>query len=359
MLLRGFFTSMPGARVCYRGVAKLEMSALGRLSNSMADQTVCGLNTQPSTLCSVLTKTSRRRKAKKKNKNSFMGCQKIRQALKRKHSEVLEELGSSEPPLESTQPWRDKRPKKLGNTNESECTGSLSDTWEADSGFSSEISPPTSGRSSPCDRVQPSMLLAMDCEMVGTGPNGQFSELARCSLLNYSGAVIYDKYILPRRPVTDYRTQWSGIKKEHLIKALPYKEARNEILQIIKGKVIIGHALCHDFAVLGISIPHHMVRDTSCSHLLRQLYGASTGCISLKKLTRSLLNRSIQVDSSGHCSVEDAFAALDLYKLVEEEWEKSLQPHVQNSDLATDSTSSLEHYMQDEYWPDSLTDCNE
>ncbi|KAK3564733.1 hypothetical protein QTP86_024878 [Hemibagrus guttatus] len=322
------------------------MSALGALNNSMAAQTTCGFNTESSTLCSVLTKPSRRRKARKKNKNCFMGRQKIQQGLKRKLT--------PDSLLESTQPWREKRIKTLFNTNESEWSSSLSDTCDVDSGFSSEISPPTSGRSSPCIGVQPSVLLAMDCEMVGTGPNGQFSELARCSLLDYSGTVIYDKYVLPPRPVTNYRTQWSGIKKEHLINALPYEDARNEILQIIKGKVIIGHALCHDFAVLRMSLPYHMVRDTSSFHLLRQMYGASTGCISLKKLTKSLLNRSIQVDRAGHCSVEDALAALDLYKLVEEEWEKSLQP--QNSCPATDSTSSLEHYMQDEYWPDSLTD---
>ncbi|KAM9470857.1 interferon-stimulated gene 20 kDa protein [Clarias gariepinus] len=296
---------------------------------------------ESSSLCSVLAKTSRQHKVKKKS-NCVMKCQKIRQELKRK-SEVLEH-GSS---------WGGKRIKTHCNTSESECTGSLSDTWEVDSGFSSEFSPPASGRSSPCVWVQPSMLLSMDCEMVGTGPNGQFSELARCSLINYSGTVVYDKYVLPLRPVTDYRTRWSGIKEEHLRKALPYEEARNEILQIIKGKIIIGHSLCHDFAVLGISIPDHMVRDTSSSHLLQQLYGPTSGRMSLKKLARSLLNRKIQVGNTGHCSVEDALAALDLYKLVEEEWEKIFQPQFQNSDSATE-TFSLEHYMQDEYWPDSL-----
>lgn len=202
------------------GVGKLEMSALGPLSNSM--------DTQSSTICSVLTKTSRRRKVKQKNKKCLKVCQKICQGLKRKQSEVLEQW-CLDSPLESTQPWRNKRTRKLGNTQESEWADSLTDSWEADSGFSSEITPPASGRSSPCVGVQPSMLLAMDCEMVGTGVNGQFSELARCSLVNYSGTVIYDKYVLPCRPVTDYRTQWSGIKKEHLIKALPYEEARNEV----------------------------------------------------------------------------------------------------------------------------------
>ncbi|KAI5105366.1 apoptosis-enhancing nuclease isoform X2 [Silurus meridionalis] len=326
------------------------MSALGSLGNSMPAQAVCSLNVESSTSGSSLTKPF---KLKKRNKSCLMGCQKICQGLKRKHSEVLED-GSSDSQLESTLHQKKKRTEKVVNKTESGCSGSLSGTWEVDSGFSSEISPPTSGRSSPCFGVQPAMLLAMDCEMVGTGPNGQISELARCSLLNYYGTVIYDKYVLPRRPVMDYRTRWSGIKKEHLIDALPFEEARNEILQIIKGKVIIGHALHHDFAVLRISLPHHMIRDTSLSHLLRQRYGVTTGRVSLKKLAGNLLNRNIQMNSTGHCSVEDSLAALDLYKLVEEEWEKSLQPHDPH-----DSTASLDHYMQDEYWPDSLTDCNE
>lgn len=206
------------------GVAKIEMSALGPLTNSMAAQNVFGLNMESPTPCPVLTKISRRRNVKKKNKNCFMGSQ----ALKRKRSDEVEH-GSSDSPLEKTQPWRGKRTKKLGSMNESESVGSLSDVWEVDSGFSSEISPPASGRSSPCVGLPPSILLAMDCEMVGTGPHGRFSELARCSLLNYSGTVIFDKYVLPCQPVTDYRTRWSGIKKEHLIKALPYEDARNEV----------------------------------------------------------------------------------------------------------------------------------
>ncbi|NXU92774.1 I20L2 protein, partial [Xiphorhynchus elegans] len=33
----------------------------------------------------------------------------------------------------------------------------------------------------------PSKLLAMDCEMVGTGPGGRISALARCSIVSYDG----------------------------------------------------------------------------------------------------------------------------------------------------------------------------
>uniref|UniRef100_A0A4W4HB16 Exonuclease domain-containing protein n=1 Tax=Electrophorus electricus TaxID=8005 RepID=A0A4W4HB16_ELEEL len=212
---------------------------------------------------------------------------------------------------------------------------------------------------SPCVGINPSMLVAVDCEMVGTGPGGKYSELARCSLINYYGTVIYDKYILPRLPVTDYRTRWSGITKKHLKGALSFEEARNEILHILKGKVIIGHALHNDFRAMGITVPRHMVRDTSCMKLLRQMCGSSEKEMSLKRLSSVLLKRNIQVGQQGHCSIEDSRAALDLYKLVEDQWEKSLQAHVHNLDLAPEPASSLEEYMQDEYWPDSITDCNQ
>lgn len=114
-------------------------------------------------------------------------------------------------------------------TDDQKLATSLRDIWEADSGFSSETSPPTSGRCSPCQCPCPTTVVALDCEMVGTGPGGRCSELARCSVLDYHGNVLYDKYIRPRQPVTDFRTRWSGIQKHHLQNAVPFSEARREV----------------------------------------------------------------------------------------------------------------------------------
>lgn len=196
--------------------------------------------------------THRKRKhKKKKNKNKNVPDQEplreLSKSNKRKQSDGLEEAislcsnytklsTSSEISEDRNQIFQAKKAKfinALGTTSDSECSASVTDNWEVDSGFSSEISPPSSGRSSPSFGVHHSMLVALDCEMVGTGPKGQCSELARCSLLNYSGTVIYDKYILPCQPVTDYRTKWSGITKELLINALPYKEARDEVRNLM------------------------------------------------------------------------------------------------------------------------------
>ncbi|KAA0724425.1 Apoptosis-enhancing nuclease [Triplophysa tibetana] len=283
---------------------------------------------------------------------------------KRKSDDILEHDCARpsdvfEPLLEQTDDLQTKRPRNNPHTwtGEVKSTVLLCDSWEVDSGFSSEISPSTSGRSSPVVGIDRSNIVAMDCEMVGTGPGGRCSELARCSIVNYYGSVIYDKYILPGQRVTDYRTRWSGIRKHHLAKAVPFEEAQNEIVGILKGKVIIGHSLFNDFKVLDISVPAHMIRDTCSCWLLRELYEASHRCmVSLKKLSQRLLSRNIQVGRKGHCSIEDARATLDLYKLVEDQWEKDFSRN--STDLTSDPNYSLVDYMQDQYWPESVMDCS-
>lgn len=233
----------------------------------------------------------------------------------------------------------------------------LRDSWEVDSGFSSETSPPASGRSSPCLRSCLTTVVALDCEMVGTGPGGRCSELARCSILDYHGSVLYDKYVRPCQPVTDFRTRWSGIRRHHLRNATPFAQAREEILTILEGKVVVGHSIYNDFEALDMLHPGHMVRDTSTTRLLSRLAGfPRERCASLKILANKLLNRRIQVGRRGHCSVEDAQAALDLYKLVEGEWERELQNKLRDDDAPHEpSFASSNHYMQDEYWPDDVT----
>lgn len=232
----------------------------------------------------------------------------------------------------------------------------LRDSWEVDSGFSSEVSPPASGRSSPCLSSCRTTVVALDCEMVGTGPGGRCSELARCSILDYHGNILYDKYVQPCQAVTDYRTRWSGIRRHHLHNAISFTQAREEIIGILEGKVVVGHSIYNDFEALDVIHPGHMVRDTCTTRLLSRLAGfPRERCPSLKILASKLLNRRIQVGRRGHCSVEDAQAALDLYKLVEGEWEQELHNKLRDDDAPHEpSFASSNHYMQDEYWPDDV-----
>lgn len=77
--------------------------------------------------------------------------------------------------------------------------------------------------------LRPGKYVAIDCEMVGTGPQGRLSELARCSVVGYEGDVIYDKYVRPELPIVDYRTRWSGITEQHMKNAIPFTAAQAEV----------------------------------------------------------------------------------------------------------------------------------
>lgn len=60
-------------------------------------------------------------------------------------------------------------------------------------------------------------FIAMDCEMVGIGYDGNDHMLARVSLVNKFGDCIYDKFVKPREEVIDYRTTISGVRREDLL----------------------------------------------------------------------------------------------------------------------------------------------
>ncbi|XP_035192146.1 apoptosis-enhancing nuclease isoform X2 [Oxyura jamaicensis] len=206
--------------------------------------------------------------------------------------------------------------------------------------------------------LRPTKYVAIDCEMVGTGPRGRQSELARCSVVGYHGDVIYDKYVRPQLPVVDYRTRWSGVTQRHLRNAIPFRVAQAEILKILKDKIVVGHAIHNDFQALKYFHPKDRTRDTSQIPLLNRKAGLPLrASASLKSLAEHLLHKKIQVGCRGHSSVEDAQTAMELYRLVEVQWETELarsQPPRPPSPPADPSTDS-DQYLDDQYWPTDLT----
>lgn len=69
-----------------------------------------------------------------------------------------------------------------------------------------------------------------------------------------------------------------------------------QILKLLMGKVIIGHAIHNDFKALSYFHPTVLTRDTSKIPLLNVKAGfGAKECVSLKRLTKALLNRDIQV----------------------------------------------------------------
>lgn len=71
-----------------------------------------------------------------------------------------------------------------------------------------------------------SRYLGLDCEMVGVGADGKRSALARVTLVDFDGRVVYDEHVRPVERVTDFRTWVSGVKAKHLKEAISLKEVR-------------------------------------------------------------------------------------------------------------------------------------
>lgn len=167
----------------------------------------------------------------------------------------------------------------------------------------------------------PPNVVALDCEMVGVGRNGETSRLARLSIVDHRGTVLADRLVKPLEPVTDYRTRWSGIDRELLTKeeVLSVPQAQQLAERLLYEKIVVGHALHNDFEVLNYSHPEHLIRDTQNYKPLRK---GTEFRPKLKFLAQNWLKETIQDGS--HDSVEDARVALRLYAMSMTAWEKEV-----------------------------------
>ncbi|KFV39927.1 RNA exonuclease 4, partial [Gavia stellata] len=163
--------------------------------------------------------------------------------------------------------------------------------------------------------------VAMDCEMVGVGPKGEDSIVARVSIVNQFGKCIYDKYVKPTEEVTDYRTTVSGIRPENINTGEDFKTVQKEVADILNGRILVGHALRNDLKVLFLDHPKKKIRDTQRYKPFRQR--VKNARPSLKLLCERLLN--VQVQTSEHCSIQDAQAAMRLYTLEKKKWEAAVK----------------------------------
>jgi len=176
------------------------------------------------------------------------------------------------------------------------------------------------------------LYFALDCEMVGTGPDGFDSAVARVTVVNWENVVVLDTFVKVPVPVTDYRSHISGIRPEDIESdsAMSFEEARTAVGNILRGKILIGHGLECDLCALGLTHPYCDVRDTArYVPFMREAADYETGkpvwqARKLRDLSWEKLSRQIQVDGEPHSPLEDAVAALDLYKLCRKEWEEQL-----------------------------------
>lgn len=193
----------------------------------------------------------------------------------------------------------------------------------------------TNGSKSPCASNQrlstlpaKGNLIAFDAEFVSvqeeesaltdTGSKVTIREtrhaLARISVIDCrTREVILDDHVLPREPVVDYLTRFSGIVSKDLNpKQSPHHliGTRAAYLKLRflmeRGCIFVGHGLQQDFWTVNLAVPASQIIDTvAIYHKPSQRY------VSLRFLTNFVLKRDMQQDV--HDSVEDAMAAYELY----------------------------------------------
>jgi DNA polymerase III epsilon subunit-like protein len=185
-------------------------------------------------------------------------------------------------------------------------------------------------------------VFALDCEMVKTTAG---SELARMTLVQLTNVgttsgdeivykLVMDELVKPCHPVVDYLTEYSGItaaKLKSVTTSLEQVQA-SFISCVHASDILVAHSGEND--LIALRVIHDTVVDTSilfcarggrkycksASALFcvtmspRRSFSINLIClyfIALRHLSMTLLGKRIQ-ESSGHCSEEDASAALEL-----------------------------------------------
>lgn len=152
--------------------------------------------------------------------------------------------------------------------------------------------------------------VALDCEMVGVGPDGYDSVLARVSLVDFHGRQVYDSFVRPKERVTDWRTHITGISSKHMAGAREFDDVQKEIADLLRGRILVGHDLRHDLAVLMLKHPTTHIRDTARFSGFRQ-YGHGPKP-ALRVLAKEILN--VEIQTGHHSSIEDAKVAMLLFR---------------------------------------------
>lgn len=152
--------------------------------------------------------------------------------------------------------------------------------------------------------------IAIDCEMVGVGPGGHESALARISVVNFHGTQVYDSYVRPKEKVTNWRTQYSGISPKEMRFARDFEDVQKEVADLMASRIVVGHDLKHDLDALKLSHPTRDVRDTAKYGPFKK-YGNGRRP-ALRSLAQEILG--VEIQSGAHSSIEDARVTMLLFR---------------------------------------------
>ncbi|KAH8100513.1 hypothetical protein BXZ70DRAFT_907203 [Cristinia sonorae] len=166
---------------------------------------------------------------------------------------------------------------------------------------------------------------ALSCfKVVHFNPLVRTPMAARVTIVDYRGHVVYDTLIRPTQPVCDYRTHFTGLRPLDLAGAPDFHSVQLQVAMHLRDKIVVGHALWNFLSVMGLSHPAIDTRDAALFLPFRKsLKYKPHVIIPLATLMQLLMNR--QIGSHGEVAVEDARAAMDLFRSCEQTWESVIK----------------------------------
>ncbi|KUJ22632.1 uncharacterized protein LY89DRAFT_306635 [Mollisia scopiformis] len=176
--------------------------------------------------------------------------------------------------------------------------------------------------------------IAIDCEMMRSNI-GQV--LGRVSVINYNSQTIFDTFVCYPQPihVTNTSEQYSGIRWSDIDPqngAQPFLQVQAQLVEIFRGRIVIGHDIEKDLRVIRMDLQTHTLRLEGVYQIetpvkldmktrdTQKYTGYSQYAIgphgpSLKTLALEVLGRPIKMGRIS--SVEDAVATMAVYRNAE------------------------------------------
>ncbi|RSH89068.1 hypothetical protein EHS25_002734 [Saitozyma podzolica] len=164
--------------------------------------------------------------------------------------------------------------------------------------------------------------VAIDCETVRVR-SGQV--LAKVGIVDHAGSVLLESFVFVHPlNIVDWLTDITGIRPGDLDGAPTFETIQPKIKALLEGKIVVGHALWNDLAIVKHRHPYEDMRDTSLYHPLRRLVSVERegDQPSLKRVTKAVLGREVQ--EGYHCPVEDARSTMAVFMHVREQYELDL-----------------------------------
>lgn len=125
-------------------------------------------------------------------------------------------------------------------------------------------------------------------------------------------------------PVADFRTEITGIRYEHLVSnnAMDAEAVRHQVSVLVSNKIIVGHSLWIHLSLLGLTHPAIDTRDVALYlpfHRSIRTFSVTPLRMMVSHFMRRRIGRTYEHP------VEDARAALDLFRSYEDPWEDEIR----------------------------------